>query len=478
MKKYLLPLLLALPILLPAQDDPAFCGKMLEKARAALAGGDWNEARNFCETALPLCPGIATDLNAVLKEVATGVEREKHAAETSRMRAGSLRKEAQAALEEARQANKPVVESLLGEADAAILGMDYEMALEKINTAAGLEVTQAEVFSSYFEIVYWFTETGRTERARGILDTALVMKGDSKISMKLGANPSRQQLRDVLKNLDSEHNSFLQRRYYPHMIHIKGGTFQMGCDPKSPKQALNMDCPDDERLHRVSLGDYYLAESETTWWQFGLYRAVNGIDVSYWSITGNHPVFNASWYDAIQYANWLSRQLEEDSVYSGDLTGKNGQPEADWAKRGYRLPTEAEWEYAARAGTDEIFAGTSSPDSLHLYANYDDGGKQDGFEYTAPVKTYRPNHWGLYDMSGNVWEWCWDWYEKDFYEDGQKNPFGPSYGANRVFRGGSWQGNPANQRCTHRNWADPLDSITGLLRGDPDFGFRLARAAH
>ncbi len=499
MKRYLLTLLLVLPVLLSAQNDPAFCGKMLDKAKAALAVSDWNKARDYCETALPVCPALGDELSSVLKAAADSIAEQTNRAKRAEAGADAQRRNAEAARNKAIQARQRAFESYIKNADASILKMNYELALKNLNGANALQLSQDGLYLRYFEIAYWFNEINRTDRATGILDTALVMKGESKISMKLGANPSCQQLRDILQNLDSDNYNFLQRRYYPYMIPIKGGTFQMGCDPLSLEQAgikhkndggeyETLTCPENERLHSVSLDDYYLAESETTWWQFGLYRAANGEDVwkgkSNWPTTGEHPVVNVSWFDAIQYANWLSRQLEKDSVYSGDLRGKDRGPEADWTKRGYRLPTEAEWEYAARAGTDEIFAGTSSPDSLYVYTNYDDDGKKDGFEHTAPVKTYRPNHWGLYDMSGNVGEWCWDWYEEDFYKDGQKNPIGPSESGVRVFRGGSGGGDPvslgsslggdpASLRCANRESWFPWDNLKSY-----GLGFRLAKAAH
>ena len=175
---------------------------------------------------------------------------------------------------------------------------------------------------------------------------------------------------------------------------------------------------------------------------------------------------SVSWYDAVEYANWVSRQFGRDTVYSGDLRSDDVVLAPD--KNGFRLPTEAEWEYAARAGGNLIFSGTSSQDSLYLYANYDENGAKDGFSYSAPVKSYRPNKLGLYDMSGNALEWCWDWYGAHPAQSGSGYA-GVTEGGGRVLRGGSWDDNGYICRVSYRGryFLDYRDHY---------YGFRLARA--
>ena len=194
---------------------------------------------------------------------------------------------------------------------------------------------------------------------------------------------------------------------------------------------------------------------------------------------GNYPAESVSWYDAIAYANWLSRQLDDKQpVYQleipPDLTDlysldtRNSlywQAKVDWAADGYGLPTAAEWEYAARGGKDSkgyLYAGG---DSLELvgwyYGNNDPSGAK-------PVEGKSPNELGLYDMSGNVWEWCWDWYGS--YPDRlQADYTGPDSGRHRVLRGGSWYDFASGARCSNR-----YSSYPGV-RYD-NCGFRLARA--
>jgi formylglycine-generating enzyme required for sulfatase activity len=137
----------------------------------------------------------------------------------------------------------------------------------------------------------------------------------------------------------------------------------------------------------------------------------------------NHPVIHVSWNDAAAYAEWLSR--------------KTGQT--------WRLPTEAEWEYAAQGGKNYKYAGSSIISNVGWYSK-NSGGK------THIVGQKSPNNFGLYDMTGNVWEWCSDWFGSDYYKSSpQNNPQGPSSGSGRVLRGGSWSHYARYCRTAHRH---------------------------
>jgi formylglycine-generating enzyme required for sulfatase activity len=152
----------------------------------------------------------------------------------------------------------------------------------------------------------------------------------------------------------------------------------------------------------------------------------------------NHPVIFVSWNDALAYADWMSKK-----------TGKT-----------WRLPTEAEWEYAAKAGQNLKYAGT---DNLDMSGWYSGNSKR----RTHPVGLKLPNFLGLYDMTGNVWEWCSDYYAEDYYKNSQaKNPTGAKTGTSRVIRGGSWLFDSPNCRISKRSDA-PQDSRNNNI------GFRL-----
>ena len=208
----------------------------------------------------------------------------------------------------------------------------------------------------------------------------------------------------------------------PRMIFIKGGTFSMG----------STEGDDDEKpTHFVTVSDFYLAETEVTFSQYDYFceqtNRTKPNDQG-WG-RGERPVINISWIDAVAYCKWLS-----------EVSGET-----------YRLPTEAEWEYAAGGGDSNRtkWAGTHTESSLRLYGNYSGISGSDRYEHTAPVKTFQANDLGLYDMSGNVWEWCSNRYGS-YTSRSQTNPIGPHNGSYRVRRGGSWLGSPSGLRVANR----------------------------
>jgi formylglycine-generating enzyme required for sulfatase activity len=159
----------------------------------------------------------------------------------------------------------------------------------------------------------------------------------------------------------------------------------------------------------------------------------------------NLPVENVTWKDAVRFCERLSK-IE---------------------KRTYRLPTEAEWEYACRTETDTRFTFGDDYGAVHNFMNYCDKSNtcgywwqdkehDDGFDRTSPVKTFEPNAFGLFDMHGNVWEYCSDWYHHDYYTNSPTvDPKGPLSGQYRVLRGGSWHDGPAYCRAAFRNRNEP-----------------------
>ncbi|MFO0809360.1 MAG: SUMF1/EgtB/PvdO family nonheme iron enzyme [Gemmataceae bacterium] len=215
------------------------------------------------------------------------------------------------------------------------------------------------------------------------------------------------------------------------LVQVPGGELVMG-DP------LRADAP----LHRVLLArSFWVGIHEVTQKQ---YQLVTGLNPSRFQ-GDSYPVERVSWTDAVEFCQKLSERDEE--VQAG---------------RTYRLPTEAEWEYFCRANGRTAF--TNGPSISAQAANLLLG----GLSRTAAVGTYAPNAWGLYDVHGNVWEWCSDWYGLDAYKVGSGiDPTGPDTGRTRVARGGSFQSIPEECRAGYRN-----DSFAPDHKA-PDLGFRV-----
>ncbi len=218
-------------------------------------------------------------------------------------------------------------------------------------------------------------------------------------------------------------------------VFVKGGCFEMG-------DTFGDGYSYEKPVHDVCVSDFYMGKYEVTQ---GQWEVIMGDNPSYFKNCGdNCPVENVSWYEVQEFIERLN--------------SKSGKK--------YRLPTEAEWEYAARSGGKrEKYAGTNSDADLGSYAWYimNSGSK------THPVGQKQPNGLGLYDMSGNVWEWVSDRYDQNYYKNSPRNnPKGPSSGSYRVLRGGSWSGVPNAIRASYRFDINPSTR-------NYNYGFRLLR---
>jgi len=215
---------------------------------------------------------------------------------------------------------------------------------------------------------------------------------------------------------------------------------------------------DDEKpQHRVRITrPFYLGVTEVTQ---GQYRGMTGENPSLFKGSDDLPVEQVSWYDAIAFCNKLSEREGLKPYYQ---SGAGVQSGGD----GYRLPTEAEWEYACRAGTSTRYSFGDDEASLGEYAWF---GGNSSVPKTHPVGQKRPNKFGLYDMHGNVWEWCWDGYDKDYYRQSPVvDATGPLQASLRVNRGGGWDSGSRVPKSAFRSYG---------LRDDRSSyrGFRLAR---
>ena len=235
---------------------------------------------------------------------------------------------------------------------------------------------------------------------------------------------------------------------------IPAGSFQMGSN-----EGYNNNKP----VHEVTITKpFYMGKYEVTQAEYEVYCSYGSSSPSSSYGDGdNYPAYYVSWYDALVYCNKRSIAEGLTPCYSindstnpeewGELPTAYDDPlrdtwdavKCDWNANGYRLPTEAEWEYAARAGDNTVdsltYSGTSDVNKLGDYAWYRDNSNST----THEVGTKLQNAFGLYDMSGNVYEWCWNWFTSEYDEntEGGNNPTGASSGSRRVSRGGSWRYN-------------------------------------
>ena len=214
------------------------------------------------------------------------------------------------------------------------------------------------------------------------------------------------------------------------MVYVEGGTFDMGATSEQGSDAYDNEYP----VHSVTLDGYYIGKFEVTQ---ELWLAVMGswpgtAPSNVWGVGANYPAYNISWNDCQEFVSMLN-----------SLTGRT-----------FRLPTEAEWEYAARGGKKSSHYKYSGSGNIYDVAwNRDNSGGK-----THAVGTKSPNELGIYDMSGNVWEWCSDWYGS-YSAGAQTNPQGPSSGSGRVLRGGSWFDVARSCRVSHRGYYDPNTSF-------------------
>jgi len=268
------------------------------------------------------------------------------------------------------------------------------------------------------------------------------------------------------------------------LVRVSGGTYRMG-DVKGDNEQT------DETPHNVTVSDFYISKYEVTFDEYDAFCTANGREKPSdqgWG-KGQRPAINVDWYDAIEYCNWRSRKEGLPECYTvnkntKDPGNQNTGDTKQWtitpntSANGYCLPTEAEWEYAARERGRDVRFGNGrdviDPSEVNFDANakYKKSYSIAGLyrQKTVPVQELSANGLGLKHLSGNVWDWCWDWYGGDFYRqsDGARNPHGPASGSQRVVRGGSWYNNPATCRAANRYYWTPSGRY--YL-----FGFRVVR---
>jgi len=311
-----------------------------------------------------------------------------------------------------------VVDAFTREANNLIYKLEYDKAMAKLKKAAELEQPTEDFKKSVLEVAFFYNEAGKTLEAMHLLDTCGLLNAGT-LTDKTEAS-----VRRFIQEYNPNWNDSLRIRYFPVLAPVPGGEFRFN-----------------DRV-TTTVSTFRMAQTEVTFWQIKLFDLATGRtrQMPVWGFAADNPSVYVTWFEAVQYANWLSRKQGLQPVYTfvRDSLSSDTLVLADWNAAGYRLPTEVEWEFAAKegaSGSKYTYSGSNNPDEVAWWGNNSD--QQHGVKRTNTVAAKKVNNLGLYDMTGNVWEWCWDWYGS-FPERAGPDYRGPDSGQERVLRGGSW----------------------------------------
>ena len=407
------------------------CDRMIELSKQALNERDYELGirRLLDANSGPECASRRSEINQLIQEAFNLVEGERQTADSLAKRlASALIKSDSFQIESRRRLDNLLkfyharVIGLLKEFQSKIYTLEFNVAEQPLKTATEFGVGIEEVLEGYAELIFFYAEAGKAKKAYLLYEKANNL-GHGGYS--LPNTDTLNFLSGVVKQwVDSITYDKIYYRYYPRMVSIKGGEFKYQKGGYNEKTG-NWDLSGID----TTIYSFSLAQTETTFWQYLLF--VSAVDSIMpvkpgWGYKGDNPVVNVSWYDACNYAEWLSK--------------KKGIP--------YRLPKEIEWEFAARGGNKSqgyIYAGSNNVDDVAWHY-----GKE--IWRTSSVSSLKANELGLYDMSGNVVEWCQNLYSLS-------NTY-------RVIRGCSWNEYSENCRITNR--------INGSPNGEGySLGFRL-----
>ncbi|MEM9978890.1 MAG: SUMF1/EgtB/PvdO family nonheme iron enzyme [Cyanobacteria bacterium P01_D01_bin.2] len=377
--------------------------------------------------------------------------------------AEQARTETQRQLTALQESNRRRVTELMGRFPDLINELRFEEAADLVLQALEIGAAPEASLRAAGELMYFYTEAEKPDRVWPVWEAVQQME---EMASWEGLDSLAKLRRGMEQILPVDTVELLARKYYPTMQSVRGGRFEIG-------ETGSMDWIG-EKIDSiiVTLSDFELGKTELTVHQYFLYTEKEKKSMTRapsWGLLGNNPLVNVNWWEALAYANWLSEAQGLSPVYTFPA-GYEDSVQVNWEANGYRLPTEAEWEYAAGGGSLARTNGKrryiySGSDSLELVGWFYENAQN----RTQPVGRLQPNALGLYDMSGNVWEWCWDWYGE--YEIGPlEDPHGPYIGTHRVLRGGNWdRGTVFEAQVPYRGALYP--AVPGSL-----YGFRLARA--
>lgn len=422
----------------------------IQQGDAALGEGKYKIAIKKYHAAEAFDPSKKDFVQGKVESVLDAVEALRKKEERAKEQLKSEKEKTQKTLDALKATSDKAVSLLLIEIDRNILHLEYDSTFDKCQTAIDLKAQPEAVKKKIWEIAYFFTEADKPAAALPFLN----LLGPTRIS----ANSSDLQakLRTYLaKTVPATYLAFLEHRYYPKLVLVEGGGFVR---------------VQNKQEFMISVSDFAIAETETTFWQYAVFALAEKHEMQppSWQFAGNNPAVNINWYDAAAYLNWLSKRHGKQAVYALRISNEAAEYSVniDDTAKGYRLPTEAEWEFAARGGTRTqgyTYSGNATLDNVGWFdANAD--------RRTQAIGRKFANELEIFDMSGNAWEWCRDWYES-YNPENMENPMGPGSGDYRVMRGGGFNSNDAFCKSDHRTPVSPD-------KRDMSYGFRVAGPAN
>lgn len=245
------------------------------------------------------------------------------------------------------------------------------------------------------------------------------------------------------------------------MILVEGGKVKMSVKESAKQNLINK-----KTDYEVTVSSFEMNKYEVSVADWKTYITATGSKMPArptWGWNDDHPITNVTWIDAVKYCNWLSTKNGLKPAYNKE----GNKYVCDFTANGFRLPTDAEWVYAAKGGNKSKNYTYSGGNDLETIAWYSKNSRKS----PQPYGTKLPNEIGLYDMSGNVFEWCWDNYDPYFYKvDTKTNPRGPERGDKKCIRGGSWD-------STNLNYLKPENQLSwSSTASNPFFGFRVVKS--
>ena len=312
------------------------------------------------------------------------------------------------------------------------------------------EVENSGTISAYWDYIFKFPEGDYVEEARSRIDQMMVSVEEEPRVTPTGNNNSSSQ------NTPPIYGTPMPMRPDYEMIRVDGGSFTMGDENHSTERPT----------HKVTIDAFEIGKYPVTFALFDRYceEEKKATPAFRAESRGDYPVIKVNWFDAIGFANWLSRQEGLSPVYDISGTGRRMRATARWYEDGFRLPTEAEWEFAARGGSETqgfYFPGGNNLSQLGWY-------NQNSNRKLHKVGLKQFNELEINDLGGNTFEWCWNWYTK-YKRDTLNNPKGPASGSSRVIRGGSWKSSQELCRSSARGSINPYEKKDNI-------GFRLVRS--